>query len=169
MKDFHDREEEIVCPDPISTYVPYSEISMDDNKKFSIREYRESLYSDIMRRKKEQKRKWQQKFLQKLGVVDTKELFDDDDEPPLRKEPEKEREKEKEKDRPEPRRPASKKDDRPEEKKANQSSVNTSNSQAKNAQQGQTFANYKAKKEEAPSRPGTGTVGARPQSGTKKW
>jgi mitogen-activated protein kinase 15 len=99
---------------------------MDDNKKFSIREYRESLYSDIMKRKKEQKRKWQQKFLQKLGVVDTKELFDDDDEPSIRKEPERaekvERVVEKEKPerherpqervverQPEPRRPVSKK------------------------------------------------------------
>jgi hypothetical protein len=36
-----------------------------------------------MRRKKEQKRKWQQKYLQKLGV-DPRELFDDDDEPPRR-------------------------------------------------------------------------------------
>ncbi len=30
----------------------YIEISMDDNKKFSIREYREALYSDIVKRKK---------------------------------------------------------------------------------------------------------------------
>ena len=47
---------------------------MDDNKKFSIREYREALYSDIIKRKKEQRKKWQAKYLQKLGVTDTVEL-----------------------------------------------------------------------------------------------
>jgi mitogen-activated protein kinase 15 len=52
----------------------YAEISMDDNKKFSIREYREALYSDIVKRKKEQRKKWQAKYLQKLGVTDTTEL-----------------------------------------------------------------------------------------------
>jgi mitogen-activated protein kinase 15 len=47
---------------------------MDDNKKFSIREYREALYSDIVKRKKEQRRKWQAKYLQKLGVTDITEI-----------------------------------------------------------------------------------------------
>ena len=47
---------------------------MDDNKKFSIREYREALYSDIVKRKKEQRRKWQAKYLQKLGVTDLTEI-----------------------------------------------------------------------------------------------
>lgn len=41
---------------------------MDDNKKFSIRQYREALYADIVKRKKEQRKKWQQKYLEKLGV-----------------------------------------------------------------------------------------------------
>ena len=47
---------------------------MDDNKKFSIREYREALYADIVKRKKEQRKKWQAKYLQKLGVTDIAEL-----------------------------------------------------------------------------------------------
>lgn len=47
---------------------------MDDNKKFSIREYREALYADIVKRKKEQKKKWQAKYLQKLGVTEMTEL-----------------------------------------------------------------------------------------------
>lgn len=55
VKDFSSPEEEIVCPEPIR-------ITMDDNKKFSIKEYRyfvvidyfrEALYNDINRRKKE--------------------------------------------------------------------------------------------------------------------
>ena len=47
---------------------------MDDNKKFSIREYREALYADIVKRKKQQRKKWQAKYLQKLGVTDTAQL-----------------------------------------------------------------------------------------------
>jgi len=47
---------------------------MDDNKKFSIREYREALYSDIVKRKREQRKKWQAKYLQKLGVTDMPDL-----------------------------------------------------------------------------------------------
>ena len=31
---------------------------MNDNKKFSIKEYREALYADISLRKKEQRKKW---------------------------------------------------------------------------------------------------------------
>ena len=31
---------------------------MNDNKKFSIKEYREALYADISKRKKEQRKKW---------------------------------------------------------------------------------------------------------------
>ena len=41
---------------------------MNDNKKFSIRDYREALYADIAKRKKEQRQKWQAKYLAKLGV-----------------------------------------------------------------------------------------------------
>lgn len=49
---------------------------MDDNKKFSIREYREALYADIVKRKKEQRKKWQAKYLQKLGVTEMAEIED---------------------------------------------------------------------------------------------
>ena len=45
------------------------EISMNDNKKFSIREYREALYNDIVKKKKEQRKKWQAKYLEKLGHI----------------------------------------------------------------------------------------------------
>ena len=45
------------------------EISMNDNKKFSIREYREALYNDIIKKKKEQRKKWQAKYLEKLGHI----------------------------------------------------------------------------------------------------
>jgi mitogen-activated protein kinase 15 len=46
VRDFYCPEEEPVCEKTI-------EISMNDNKKFSIREYREALYAEITKRKKE--------------------------------------------------------------------------------------------------------------------
>ena len=42
---------------------------MNDNKKFSIREYREALYNDIIKKKKEQRKRWQAKYLEKLGHI----------------------------------------------------------------------------------------------------
>ena len=57
VRDFVCPEEEIVCDHAI-------EISLNDNKKLSIRDYREELYQDIVKRKKEERRKWQQKYLQ---------------------------------------------------------------------------------------------------------
>jgi mitogen-activated protein kinase 15 len=46
VKEFSCPEEEIKCDHEIK-------ITMNDNKKFSIREYREALYADISKRKKE--------------------------------------------------------------------------------------------------------------------
>ena len=46
VKDFRSPKEEIVCEKPIF-------INMDDNTKFTIKEYREALYADISKRKKE--------------------------------------------------------------------------------------------------------------------
>ena len=50
VADFHVLEEEIVCKNPI-------EISMNDNKKFSIREYRDAIYTDINTRNKDKRKK----------------------------------------------------------------------------------------------------------------
>ena len=49
-------------------------IPISDNKKFSIREYREALYDDINKKKKEQRKKWQQKYLQQLGVSNFQDI-----------------------------------------------------------------------------------------------
>ncbi|CAD8094478.1 unnamed protein product [Paramecium primaurelia] len=62
VRDFSSPEEEIVCQHPIK-------ITMNDNKKFTIKEYREALYADISQRKKEQRKKWQAKYLSQLGVT----------------------------------------------------------------------------------------------------
>jgi len=43
-------------------------IGINDNKKFGIKKYREALYVDIARKKQEQRKKWQAKYLQSLGV-----------------------------------------------------------------------------------------------------
>ena len=47
---FHNPEEEPVCTKKI--FIP-----IDDNQKFSIKEYRNKLYSDIHKRKKEMRKK----------------------------------------------------------------------------------------------------------------
>lgn len=47
---FHNEDDEPICTRSIN-------ITMDDNHKFSIREYREKLYSDIHKRKKELRKK----------------------------------------------------------------------------------------------------------------
>lgn len=49
---------------------------MNDNKKFSIREYREALYNDIVKKKKDQRKKWQAKYLEKLGHVNDFEKYE---------------------------------------------------------------------------------------------
>lgn len=50
LEQFSGTEEENICVRPIS-------IDMDDNKRFSIKEYREAIYSDIAKNKKEQIKK----------------------------------------------------------------------------------------------------------------
>lgn len=60
---FHNPEEEPVCTKKI--FIP-----IDDNQKFSIREYRNKLYSDIHKRKKEMRKKilaQHQAYYQQMG------------------------------------------------------------------------------------------------------
>lgn len=52
---FHVPEDEPVASRPIS-------IPINDNVKYSIAEYREKLYHDIMRRKKEIRRRLKEKY-----------------------------------------------------------------------------------------------------------
>jgi mitogen-activated protein kinase 15 len=62
LEQFSSPEEEIACDHII-------EIPMDDNTKFSVKEYRDAIYSDIARKKKEQRKKMQEKYLSQLGVT----------------------------------------------------------------------------------------------------
>jgi len=60
---FHNPDEEPVCTKKIN-------IPIDDNQKFSIREYRNKLYSDIHKRKKELRKKilaQHQAYYQQMG------------------------------------------------------------------------------------------------------
>lgn len=71
VKQFHNPSEEIVCSKVI-------EIPINDNKKLSLQEYRKALYDDILNKKKEQRKKWQQKYLQQLGLSNAQEKQDDE-------------------------------------------------------------------------------------------
>jgi len=62
VEQFSSPEEEIVADHII-------EIPMDDNTKFSVKEYRNAIYDDISRKKKEQRKKIQEKYLSQLGVT----------------------------------------------------------------------------------------------------
>ncbi|EGR29236.1 protein kinase domain protein [Ichthyophthirius multifiliis] len=61
VNEFHNIQEEHVCNKPI-------EIPLNDHEKFSIKKYREALYADISERKKQQRKKWQAKYLEQLGL-----------------------------------------------------------------------------------------------------
>jgi len=62
VEQFSSPEEEIVCDHIIS-------IPMDDNVKFTVKEYRDAIYADIARKKKEQRKKLQEKYLAQLGIT----------------------------------------------------------------------------------------------------
>jgi len=61
LEQFSSPEEEIVCDHIIG-------IPMDDNTKFSVKEYRDAIYSDIAAKKKQQRKKMQERYLAQLGV-----------------------------------------------------------------------------------------------------
>ena len=62
VKDFHNAAQEITCSKKI-------ELPISDLTKLSLKEYREALYADILKKKKEQRKKWKMKYLQKLGIT----------------------------------------------------------------------------------------------------
>lgn len=61
VEQFHNPEEETCCEKIIV-------IPISDTVKLSIKEYQHALYSDIIKKKKEQRKKWQAKYLQQLGI-----------------------------------------------------------------------------------------------------
>jgi len=61
VEQFSSPKEEIICKAPIV-------IPMDDNTKFSIKDYREAIYADIVNKKKEQRQKLKDKYFSQLGV-----------------------------------------------------------------------------------------------------
>jgi len=101
VEQFHCPEEEIVCDRVIK-------IPISDEKKLSIKEYQHALYNDILKKKKEQRKRWQQKYLQQLGISADEEKCEEDllkmaqarrrDEEEKKRQHEKQREYEKEKE-----------------------------------------------------------------------
>ena len=61
VKDFSQPEEEIVCSRVIK-------IPKNDNVKGSVRDYREAIYQDIIEKKRIQRQKWTNKYLERIGV-----------------------------------------------------------------------------------------------------
>lgn len=58
---FRDPEREYRAPAPI-------QMPISDQKKLSVREYREAIYADIIKKKREQRRQWQVAYLRQLGI-----------------------------------------------------------------------------------------------------
>lgn len=69
VKQFHNPDEEIVCDKIIR-------LPISDSKKLSLKEYRDALYNDILKKKKEQRKKWKMKYLQQLGISTTAKTED---------------------------------------------------------------------------------------------
>lgn len=61
LSQFHNPEEETVCDKIIR-------LPISDTKKLNLREYREALYADILKKKKENRKIWKMRYLQKLGI-----------------------------------------------------------------------------------------------------
>lgn len=57
---FRDKKDEPILTEPVI-------ISIDDNRKLSIKDYREALYNDIINKKKEERKVWRQKYMQQMG------------------------------------------------------------------------------------------------------
>ena len=69
VKQFHNPDEEIICDKIIR-------LPISDSKKLSLKEYRDALYNDILKKKKEQRKKWKMKYLQQLGISTTAKTED---------------------------------------------------------------------------------------------
>jgi len=65
VEPFWSPEEEITCPHKIV-------IPIDDNTKYSIKDYREAIYADIIKKKKEQRQKLKEKYFAQLGITSNK-------------------------------------------------------------------------------------------------
>ena len=64
MADFHDQysDTEISCEKPVR-------IPIDDNIKYTVKEYRQKLYDDLLRRKKEIRKKKTKKSNSKIKQI----------------------------------------------------------------------------------------------------
>lgn len=71
VRQFHNPAEEIVCNKII-------QIPISDAKKLSVKEYRDALYADIYQKKRDQRKKFQQEYLEKLGLKNGGDLNEEE-------------------------------------------------------------------------------------------
>ena len=69
VEQFRSIEEELVCSNPIVIPIP-------DNQKLTLAEYRNAIYSDILKKKREQRKKVRRKLLKELGYSEDKNIKD---------------------------------------------------------------------------------------------
>jgi len=65
----HKYVEQFSCPQEEIVFKGTIVIPMDDNTKFSIKDYREAIYADIVKKKKEQRQKLKDKYFAQLGIT----------------------------------------------------------------------------------------------------
>lgn len=71
VRQFHNPAEELVCNKII-------QIPISDAKKLSVKEYRDALYADIYQKKRDQRKKFQKEYLQKLGLKSGGDVNDEE-------------------------------------------------------------------------------------------
>lgn len=69
VSQFRCEEEELVCQEAIVVPIP-------DNQKLSLAEYRNAIYADILKKKREQRKKVRKKLLKELGFTTDQDLKD---------------------------------------------------------------------------------------------
>lgn len=65
----HKYVEQFSCPQEEINHKGSIVIPMDDNTKFSIKDYREAIYADIVKKKKDQRQKLKDKYFAQLGIT----------------------------------------------------------------------------------------------------
>lgn len=65
----HKYVEQFSCPQEEIVHKGAIVIPMDDNTKFSIKDYREAIYADIVKKKKDQRQKLKDKYFAQLGIT----------------------------------------------------------------------------------------------------
>lgn len=71
VEQFRSEDEEVICKEPIVIPIP-------DDQKLSLAEYRNAIYSDILKKKREQRKKVRKRLLKELGFTTDQDMKDRD-------------------------------------------------------------------------------------------